>query len=81
MLDVTEEAQLNLGNQEKPAEIVTHEKAAGKEKDLADAFRKATLKKRENAEFTSLQPAVPTSLLLPLLRQSYLKSRCVRREL
>lgn len=75
VLDVPEEAQLILGNQEMPAEIVTHENAAGKEKDLVDAFRKATLMKRENAEFTSLSAGpVPNSLLLRYFGSPYLKS-------
>ncbi|MCS0591528.1 T6SS immunity protein Tli4 family protein [Massilia norwichensis] len=75
VLDVPEEAQLILGNQEMPAEIVTHENAAGKEKDLVEAFRKATLIKRENAEFTSLSAGpVPNSLLLRYFGSPYLKS-------
>lgn len=75
VLDVPEEAQLILGYQEMPAKIITHENAAGKEKDLADAFRKETLIKRPEAEFTSLLAGpVPNSLVLRYFGSPYLKS-------
>jgi hypothetical protein len=75
VLDVPEEAQLILGYQEMPAKIITHENAAGKEKDLADAFRTETLIKRPEAEFTSLLAGpVPNSLVLRYFGSPYLKS-------
>jgi hypothetical protein len=75
VLDVPEEAQLILGYQEMPAEIITHENAAGKENDLAEAFRKETLIKRPEAEFASLLAGpVPNSLLLRYFGSPYLKS-------
>lgn len=76
VLDVPEEAQLILGYQEMPAKIITHENAAGKEKDLVDAFRRKTFIDRPEAEFTSLVAGpVPNSLLLRYFGSLYLKSR------
>jgi hypothetical protein len=75
VLDVPEEAQLILGYQEMPAKIITHENAAGKEKDLVEGFRKKKLIERPEAEFTSLLPGpVPNSLLLRYFASPYLKS-------
>src|SRR5438067_679757 len=75
VLDVPEEAQLILGYQEMPAKIITHENAAGKEKDLVEAFRKKTFLDRPEAEFTSLiAGVVPNSLLLRYFGSPYLKS-------
>jgi hypothetical protein len=75
VLDVPEEAQLILGYQEMPAKIITHENAAGKEKDLVDAFRKEKLIKRPEAEFTSLVAGpVPNSLVQRYFASPYLKS-------
>lgn len=75
LLDVPEEAQLILGYQELPAKIITHENAAGKEKDLVEAFREQTLKERPEAEFSALVAGpVPNSLLLRYFGSPYLKS-------
>jgi hypothetical protein len=75
VLDVPEEAQLILGYQEMPAKIITHENAAGKEKDLVDAFRKETLIEDPEAEFTSLVAGpVQNSLVQRYFASPYLKS-------
>ena len=75
MLDVPEEAQLILGYQEIPAKIITHENAAGKEKDLVEAFRKEALIEDPEAEFASLLDGpVPNSLVQRYFASPYLKS-------
>ena len=75
VLDVPEEALLILGYQEMPAKIVTHENAAGKEKDLVEAFRKETLIEDPEAEFTPLLAGpVPNSFLQRYFASPYLKS-------
>lgn len=75
VLDVPEEAQLILGYQEMPAKIITHENAAGKEKDLVEAFRNEKLIKRPAAEFTSIIAGpVPNSLVQRYFASPYLKS-------
>jgi hypothetical protein len=75
VLDVPEEAQLILGYQEMPAKIVTYENAAGKERDLVDAFRREKLIKRPAAEFASLVAgSVPKSLVQRYFASPYLKS-------
>ncbi len=75
VLDVPEEAQLILGYQEIPAKIITHEDAAGKEKELINAFRKATLIRRPEVEFTSVvEGPVQNSMLLRYFGSPYLKS-------
>ncbi|CAH0145453.1 hypothetical protein SRABI118_00394 [Massilia sp. Bi118] len=75
VLDVPEEAHLILGYQEMPAKIITHENAAGKEKELVEAFRKETLMKRSKAEFSALAAGpVPNSLVQRYFASPYLKS-------
>ena len=75
VLDVPEEAQLILGYQEMPAKIITHENAAGREKDLVEAFRKETLIEDPEAEFAPLLSGpVPNSLLQRYFASPYLKS-------
>jgi len=75
VLDVPEEAQLILGYQEMPAKIITHENATGKEKELVEAFRKETLMKRSEAEFSALAAGpVPNSLVQRYFASPYLKS-------
>lgn len=75
VLDVPEESQLILGYQEMPAKIITHQNAAGKEKDLVEAFRKETLMRKPKAEFSSLAAGpVPNSLVQRYFASPYLKS-------
>lgn len=75
VLNVPEEAQLVLGHQEMPAKIITHENAAGKEKDLVEAFRKATATNRSKAEFSALVAGpVPNSFVQRYFASPYLKS-------
>ena len=75
VLDVPEEAQLVLGHQEMPAKIITHENAAGKEKDLVEAFRKTTAINRSKAEFSALVAGpVPNSIVQRYFASPYLKS-------
>ena len=75
VLDVPEEAQLIFGYQEMPAKIITYENAAGKEKELVEAFRQETLMKRSKAEFSALVAGpVPNSLVQRYFASPYLKS-------
>ena len=75
VLDVPEEAQLILGYQEMPAKIITHENAAGKEKNLVETFHKETLREDPEAEFASLAAGpIPNSLVQRYFASPYLKS-------